>query len=150
MYFLSFVSFRKGVEVDSTMKVSLRVCTFVNKCYSHSPSVQFGLTYVLSPSSTHPSPCLSPPPSSSCPFKIPAGADVPKNAWVPVVELEPKGPATHAQSTQTQGLFYPSARTISEKKGGEIVRRAIQSMARDRLVRLDTWSAGKGRYAHMW
>ena len=62
---------------------------------------------------------------------------------MPVVELEPRGPATHTVATDTRDLFYPSARTMSDKKGAELVQKAIRTMSRDRVVKLDTWSPGK-------
>lgn len=61
-----------------------------------------------------------------------------------MVELADRGPETKCCGTQTEGIFYPSARTIGDKKGSEFVKKMINVTSRDRLPKLHTFSPGKG------
>ena len=76
---------------------------------------------------------------------MPAGVELDKNEWIPVVEVEHKGPEFKTIGTQTHGIFYPSARTITNQKGKEFNKKMIHISARDRLPQLHSYSPGKGR-----
>ena len=75
---------------------------------------------------------------------MPAGVELDKNEWIPVVEVEHKGPEFKTLGTQTHGIFYPSARTITDQKGKEFNKKMIHVTARDRLPQLHSCSPGKG------
>ena len=75
---------------------------------------------------------------------MPAGVELDKNEWIPVVEVEHKGPEFRTLGTQTHGIFYPSARTITDQKGKEFNKKMIHVTARDRLPQLHSYSPGKG------
>ena len=75
---------------------------------------------------------------------MPVDVELDKNAWIPVVEIEDKGPEMKTLGTQTDGIFYPSARTIGNLKGSEFMKKMIHITARDRLPKLHTYSPGKG------
>jgi len=76
---------------------------------------------------------------------MPAGVEMDKNAWVPVVEIENHSPEMVTQSTQTEGLFYPSARTIAGMRGLELTHKAIHASSRNHIPKVHTYSPGKGR-----
>ncbi len=75
---------------------------------------------------------------------MPAHVELDKNAWIPVVEIADRGPELKTLGTQTDGIFYPSARTIGYQKGSEFAKKIIHVSARDRLPKLHSYSAGKG------
>ena len=77
---------------------------------------------------------------------MPAGVELDKNEWIPVVEVEHRGPEFKTIGTQTVGLFYPSARTITNQKGKEFTRKLVHVAARDRVPILHSFSPGKGQY----
>ena len=77
-------------------------------------------------------------------FQMPAGVELDKNEWIPVVEVEHKGPEFKSAGTQTHGIFYPSARTIANQKGKEFSKKLIHVAARDRVPLLHSYSPGKG------
>ena len=78
-------------------------------------------------------------------LQMPASVEVDKNAWIPVVEMADRGPETSSSATQTDGIFYPSATTIGNKKGAEFIKKMITVTSRDRLPKLHTFSPGKGK-----
>jgi hypothetical protein len=78
---------------------------------------------------------------------MPATVDLDKDAWVPVVEIADKGPETCTAATQTDGIYYPSARTIGNQKGSEFIKKMIHISARDRVPKLQGYSPGKGQYS---
>ncbi len=75
---------------------------------------------------------------------MPATVELDKNAWIPVVEIADRGPEVDTHATQTDGIFYPSARTIANQKGAEFIKKMIHISARDRLPKLQSYSPGKG------
>ena len=77
---------------------------------------------------------------------MPATVDLDKDAWVPVVEIADRGPETCTAATQTDGIYYPSARTIGNQKGSEFIKKMIHISAWDRLPKLQGYSPGKGQY----
>ena len=77
--------------------------------------------------------------------QMPAGVEMDKNAWVPVVEIEDVGPEMVTRETQTEGLFYPSARTIAGMRKAELLQKTIQISTMDRIPKLHTYSPGKGK-----
>ena len=78
---------------------------------------------------------------------MPAGVELDKNEWIPVVEVEHKGPEFKSIGTQTKGIFYPSARTITNQKGKEFTKKLIHASARDRMQQLHGYSPGRGQSA---
>ena len=74
------------------------------------------------------------------------------NRWIPVtdrvVPKDSKGitvkPSVISTSTQTQGLFYPSAKTIATKQQTETNKLLIKSASQDRTQHLAEFSSGKG------
>ena len=108
-----------GVETNETMHEAMDCVTMHVK--------KVGLTTAISTS-----------------HQIPHDSAFPKSSWIPVVELEYEGPVVKTQGTQTQGIFYPSARTITGSKGAESTSKAIRVVSRDHLPKLDTYSPGKG------
>ena len=76
---------------------------------------------------------------------MPASVEMDKNAWVPVVEIEDVGPEMVTRETQTEGLFYPSARTIAGMRKAELLQKTIQISTMDRIPKLHTYSPGKGK-----
>ena len=77
-------------------------------------------------------------------MQMPVNTELDKNAWVPVVEIEDTGPELRTFGTQTDGLFYPSSRTISKQKGVELSKMILQTSARDRVPKLHSYSPGRG------
>ena len=75
---------------------------------------------------------------------MPATVELDKNAWIPVVEIADRGTETGTHATQTDGIFYPSSRTITNQKGAEFIKKMIHISARDRLPKLQSHSPGKG------
>lgn len=75
---------------------------------------------------------------------MPAHVDLDNNAWVPVLEIADKIPEVKTCTTQTDGIFYPSSRTIGNQKGSEFVKKIIHMTARDRVPKLQKCSPGKG------
>ena len=80
--------------------------------------------------------------------QMPASVEMDKNAWVPVVEIEDVGPEMVTRETQTEGLFYPSARTIAGMRKAELLQKTIQISTMDRIPKLHTYSPGKGKREH--
>lgn len=78
---------------------------------------------------------------------MPAIAEKDKNAWIPVVEIEDKGPELKTQSTQTAGIFYPSSRTLNKAQESQHIKRAVHAQSRDRLPLLQDHSPGRGEHA---
>ena len=78
---------------------------------------------------------------------MPANMELDKNVWVPIVEIADKGPEMKTKGAQTDGIFYPSARTIGNMKGSEFMKKMIHASARDRLPKLHNYSPGKGTSA---
>ena len=76
--------------------------------------------------------------------QMPAGVELDKNEWIPVVEIEHRGPEFKTIGTQTHGIFYPSARTITDQKGKEFTKKMIHVSARDRVPQLHSHSPGRG------
>lgn len=81
-------------------------------------------------------------------MQMPASVEVEKDAWIPVVEMADRGPETKPAATQTDGIFYPSAQTLSKKKGTEFIKKMIHISARDRLPKLHSFSPGKGKVSN--
>ena len=77
-------------------------------------------------------------------LKMPTGSEFDRNAWIPVVELEDRGPEVHSRGTQTHGLFYPSSRSLGVRKSVEQARKTIHSLSRDLIPRVHSFSPGKG------
>ena len=75
---------------------------------------------------------------------MPANIEVDKEAWIPVVEIEDKGPVLRNIGTQTQGLFFPSSRTIGNQKGSEFMKKVMFLTSQDRKPKLQNYSPGKG------
>ncbi len=75
------------------------------------------------------------------------------NRWIPVtdrvVPKDSKGvsvkPSVVSTSTQTQGLFFPSAKTIASKQQTETNKLLIKSASQDRTQHLPEFSPGKGK-----
>ena len=80
---------------------------------------------------------------------MPTTVEMPRNAWIPVVVVDDKGPELVSRSTQTQGIFYPSSQTISKTKGTEFSQITIKASSRDRVPKLDTYSPGKGAISYI-
>ena len=86
------------------------------------------------------------------PLQKPKGVKVDHHQWVPVADIvvyhEDKEvtawPDTQSCGTQTQGLFYPSEKTITVKKQVENWHRLVKKVSKDRLTNLLTYSPGKG------
>ena len=84
---------------------------------------------------------------------MPKGAKVDKNKWVPAADIVTHKadksvstePGVKSCATQTQGIFYHSAKTIAGKKHVEAWKRAARAATRDRVVDVTTFSAGKGQ-----
>ena len=76
---------------------------------------------------------------------MPAIAEKDKNAWIPVVEIEDKGPELRTLGTQTVGIFYPSSRTLHKTQESQSITMAVHAGARDRLPLLKEYSPGKGQ-----
>ena len=74
------------------------------------------------------------------------------NRWIPVtdrvVPKDSKGimakPGIKSRSTQTQGLFYPSAKSLSTKVLSEVHKQQNKSASLDRTKHLTEFSPGKG------
>ena len=74
------------------------------------------------------------------------------NRWIPVtdrvVPKDSKGimakPGIKSCSTQTQGLFYPSAKSLSTKVLSEVHKQQNKSASLDRTKHLTEFSPGKG------
>ena len=82
-----------------------------------------------------------------CVSQMPAIAEKDKNAWIPVVEIEDKGPELKTQGTQTVGIFYPSSRTLNKAQESQHIKRAVHAQARDRVPVLQEYSPGRGEHA---
>ncbi|XP_019864273.1 PREDICTED: double zinc ribbon and ankyrin repeat-containing protein 1-like isoform X1 [Amphimedon queenslandica] len=97
---------------------------------------------------------LRPEVESGNTLKKPKGVRIDRHQWVPVADIvvyqEDKEvsawPDTLSRSTQTQGLFYPSEKTISFKKQADNWQRLVKKVSKDRLANLSVYSPGKG----MW
>ena len=84
---------------------------------------------------------------------MPRGAKVDKNKWVPIADIVTHKtdksvstePVVKNRGTQTLGIFYQSANTITGKKHIEAWKKTIKAATRDRVVDLTTFSAGKGQ-----
>lgn len=68
-------------------------------------------------------------------LQMPSSAELGRDSWVPIVDIEEKEVETKNQSTQTD-RFYPSARTLSNK-GSEMKQQALQTAAVKRVQ--DPW-----------
>ncbi len=75
---------------------------------------------------------------------MPSHAEVDKEAWIPVVEIADRGPELKTIGTQTQGIFFPSARTIGNQKGSEFMKKVMLLTTQDRRPKLQSYSPGKG------
>ena len=72
--------------------------------------------------------------------------------WIPVTDrVVPKDdkaitakPSVRTCCTQTQGLFYPSAKTISGKTQSLAWQQLARTVSRDRTQQLSEMSPGKG------
>ena len=72
--------------------------------------------------------------------------DLDKNAWIPVLDIADKGPEVKSCAIQTDGIFYPSSRTIDNQKGSDFMKKMISLTGGDRLPKLQSCSPGKGEY----
>ena len=87
---------------------------------------------------------------------MPRGIKIDQNKWTPITDIiihrEDKTvtaePETHTRGTQTQGLFYPSQKTITTNKQTETWQKLVKTISQDRVIQLSTYSPGKGRFLY--
>lgn len=85
---------------------------------------------------------------------MPARSEFDHSKWIPIADvdtpLEDKGTLvkvdTKSCGTQTQGLFYPSANTITAKKTSEAWKKVTKKISQDKVLELSTYSPGNGTY----
>ena len=85
-------------------------------------------------------------------LQMPRGVKVDKNKWMPIADIVTHKanksvstePVVKNRGTQTQGIFYHSAKTIAGQKHIEAWKRVVRAATRDRVVDLTTFSTGKG------
>ena len=83
---------------------------------------------------------------------MPKGTKFDHCKWVPIADVDIPTedkcvlaqPYIKSQGTQTQGLFYPSAKSITAKKYTEAWQKLIKTSSKDRVLELSAYSPGKG------
>lgn len=66
---------------------------------------------------------------------------VDSDGWVPLLDTTDEGPVTNDASTQTEGIFYPSSRTISKAMN---TTEAVLTSWSVRKPQIGNYSPGRG------
>ena len=79
---------------------------------------------------------------------MPAHAEVGRDDWIPVVDLNiaENKPEVKECTSQTDGIFYPSACAIGSQKGSEFMKKMALMAGRDKVLKRPRYSPGKGKW----
>ena len=83
---------------------------------------------------------------------MPNGCKFDHLKWIPIADVDTPTedkcvlaqPRSQSTGTQTKGLFYASANTITSKKANEAWQKITKSISQDRVLQLSSYSPGNG------